>query len=287
MPYTKDSLQSVYSLSAEDVDATLKACQLPLDRDEYTDAEIKDRFDLIRQLCTNGEAADYEQAAELLQQHLQLNASESSTDVDVSNTDQSAVKPETDAKKPRKKFTKPVDISQLLAQARHQVAKVTLHEAMQILLACGLPEQDEYSPSECDRFLEACDLIKKQNKSFEEVAQHFGVTTDSPAQFEDVDTSELLQQLGETTALLGQEERDLIREMVRQKAKGDMAGLPKLYLQSLIEEMKSPQFQQEWQQLRDAFKARVMGKKPTSPAFPPQLPLRSLPSTSENGSTSE
>ncbi|BAY95702.1 MULTISPECIES: hypothetical protein [unclassified Tolypothrix] len=182
--------------------------------------------------------------------------------------------------------TEPKDISQLLALAKERVGtRITLSESLEILLSCGLQDQDEYNQAQCLRFLEACDLIKKQNKSVEEVAQHFGVTTDSPG-LEDVDTSELLQQLGETTALLGEEERELIREMVRQKAKGDMAGLPKLYLQSLIEEMKSPQFQQEWQQLRDAFKARIMGKKPTSPTFPHQLPLMSLPPTSENGSTS-
>ncbi|AUB36050.1 hypothetical protein COO91_01949 [Nostoc flagelliforme CCNUN1] len=93
--------------------------------------------------------------------------------------------------------------------------------------ACGLQDQDEYNQAQCDRFLEACDLIKNQRKSFEEVAQYFGLNNSTP----DVDTDELLQQLGDTTALLGEEERELIREMVRQKAKGDMAGLPKLYLQ--------------------------------------------------------
>jgi uncharacterized membrane-anchored protein YhcB (DUF1043 family) len=287
MPYTKDSLQSVYSLSAEDVEATLKACQLPLDRDEYTDTEIKNRFDVIRQLCTNGSAADYEQAAELLQQHLEVAASDLPSDSDSSDADQSDAKQETDIKQSRKKFPKSLDISQLLAKARRQVAKVTLLEATQILQACGLPEQDEYSQPECDRFLEACDLIKNQNKSFEDVAKHFGLNTNDSTPDLDVDTDQLLQQLGETTALLGVEERELIREMVRQKAKGDMAGLPKLYLQSLLEEMRSSDFQQEWQQLRNAFRDKVMGKKLTSPALPSPQRLMSLPPTSENGSTSE
>lgn len=160
-------------------------------------------------------------------------------------------------------------------------AKISLGESLSILQACQ--DQNEYNQAECDRFLEACDLIKNQHKSFDEVAQHFGLNNSTP----DVDADELLQQLGDTTALLDESERELIKEMVRQKAKGDMAGLPKLYLQSLLEEMKSPAFQQEWQQLREAFRAKVMGKKPISPVFQPQPPLMSLPSTLENGSTSE
>jgi hypothetical protein len=258
MPYTKEALQNMYALSTEDVNASLEICGLPVDKQEYGDEEIA--------------AVDFQQAVDLVKQQ---NSNTSTT-------------PENDAPEGKKKRkTKPLDTTELLAKARDKGIKLTLVETMQVLQACGLSEKEEYSQSECLRFLEACDLIKKQHKSVEEVAQHFGVTTDSPPQFEDVDTSELLQELGETTALLGEEERELIREMVRQKAKGDMAGLPKLYLQSLIEEMKSSQFQQEWQQLRDAFKARIMGKKPTSPAFPPQPPLMSLPPTSENGSTSE
>ncbi|WP_414756123.1 hypothetical protein [Anabaena sp. CCY 9910] len=261
MPYTKEALQNMYALSAEDVSATLEVCGLPVDKEEYGDEEIA--------------AVDFQQAVELVkQQH--------------SDTSTTSTAPENEAPEGKKKRKiKPLDITELLAKARDKGFKLTLLETMQVLQACGLPEQDEYSQPECDRFLEACDLIKKQHKSFEDVAQHFGLSTNDSTPEGDIDTDQLLEELGDTTALLGVEERELIREMVRQKAKGDMAGLPKLYLQSLVEEMKSSQFQQEWQKLREAFKARVMGKKPTSPAFPPQPPLMSLPPTSENGSTSE
>lgn len=40
MPYTKVALQNLHTLSLEDVDATLNACGLAKDRDEYTDEEI-------------------------------------------------------------------------------------------------------------------------------------------------------------------------------------------------------------------------------------------------------
>ncbi|MBD2254793.1 hypothetical protein [Nostoc parmelioides] len=258
MPYTKEALQNMYALSAEDVNATLEVCGLPVDKEEYGDEEIA--------------AVDFQQAVELVKQQ---------------NSDTSST-PENDAPEGKKKRkSKPLDTTELLAKARDKGIKLSLLETMQVLQSCGLSEKDEYSQAECDRFLEAGDLIKKQSKSVEEVAQHFGLSTNDSMPEADVDTDALLQELGDTTALLGEEERELIREMVRQKAKGDMAGLPKLYLQSLLEEMRSPQFQQEWQQLREAFKAKVMGKKQTSPIFPLQPPLMSLPPTSENGSISE
>ncbi|MBD2303442.1 hypothetical protein [Nostoc sp. FACHB-190] len=260
MPYTKEALQNMYSLSPEDVKAALEICELSTDQEEYSDEEIT--------------AVDFQQAVELVkQQHSQASATPEN---DVTET-----------KKRRK--AKPLDITELLGKARNKGFKLTLMEAMQVLQACGLEEKDEYSSAECDRFLEAGDLIKNQGKSVQEVAQHFGLTTDtnaSPSNL-DADTDTLLEQLGETTALLGQEERELIREMVKQKAKGDMAGLPKLYLQSLLEEMRSPEFQNEWQQLRNAFKDKIMGKKPTSPIFPQPQPLMSLPPTSDNGLVSE
>lgn len=275
MPYTKEALQNLYSLSLEDVNATLVACGLSTDCDEYADEEIQSGFDTVRQYFTSERVKDYQQATDLFRQELEVK-------------EQAQNSPKSKGKKSKQQKNEPaaesLDISALLSTARERVgAKITLSESLSILLSCGLQDQDEYNQAECLRFLEACDLIKKQNKSFEEVAQHFGLNNSTP----DLDTDELLNQLGDTTALLGESERELIREMVRQKAKGDMAGLPKLYLQSLLEEMKSSQFQQEWQQLRDAFKARIMGKKPTSPGFPPQKPLISLPPTSENGSTSE
>ncbi|MBD2438860.1 hypothetical protein [Nostoc sp. FACHB-110] len=258
MPYTLEALQNMYSLSSEDVKAALEISSLPIDKAEYSDEEIA--------------AVDFEQAVELVkQQHSQVFAT-SEHDA-------------TEGKKRRK--AKPLDITELLSKARNKGFKLTLMEAMQVLQACGLEEKDEYSQAECDRFLEAGDLIKNQHKSFEQVAQHFGLAANGSTSQADVDTDELLDQLGQATALLGEEERELIREVVRQKAKGDMAGLPKLYLQSLLEEMRSPEFQGEWQQLRTAFKDKIMGKKQTSPIFPQPQPLMSLPPISGNGSASE
>ncbi|MBD2302244.1 hypothetical protein [Nostoc sp. FACHB-190] len=275
MPYTKEALQNIYSLSVEDVNATLSACGLSPDCDEYADEDIQSGFDTVRQYFTSERVTNYQEATNLFQQELEVRQ-------------QSENSPKPKGKKfklgKNEVTAEPLDISALLSTVKERVGmKITLGESLSILQACGLQDQDEYDKAQCDRFLEACDLIKNQNKSLDEVAQHFGISNSAA----DVDTDKLLDELGETTALLGEEERQLIQEMVRQKAKGDMSGLPKLYLQALLEEMRSPQFQQEWQELRNGFKSRVMGKKPTSPIFQPQPPLMSLPPTSENGSTSE
>lgn len=270
--YRQEELSN--SITAEEIIRTLSLCGIP-QKEEYTEDEA-DRFRECRQLIEQGKTDS--EVMELLKQNEAVTTRampkpkklKNSTSSDTSHSDEPSL-------------DEPKDISQLLLLAKELVgAKITLGESLAILQACGLKDQDEYNQAECDRFLDACDLIKNQDKSLEEVAQHFGITTDNSTS-NDVDTDKLLEQLGDTTALLGEEERELIREMVRQKAKGDMAGLPKLYLQSLLEEMRSPQFQQEWQQLRDAFRAKVMGKKPASPIFPQQQPLMSLPPTSENG----
>lgn len=67
MPYTKETLQSVYSLSPAEIDNTLKACGLSLDQQEYSDFDIESKFDLIRQYFHSQQVTDYEQAARLLQ----------------------------------------------------------------------------------------------------------------------------------------------------------------------------------------------------------------------------
>jgi len=47
-----------------------------------------------------------------------------------------------------------------------------LTEVVQIFDICGPPDQEQYTSAEGNRFLEACELIKKQNKTYEEVAKH-------------------------------------------------------------------------------------------------------------------
>lgn len=67
MPYTKEALQNLYSLSVEDVNATLSACGLSTDCNEYADEEIQSGFDTVRQYFTSERVSDYQQATDLFQ----------------------------------------------------------------------------------------------------------------------------------------------------------------------------------------------------------------------------
>jgi hypothetical protein len=61
---------TLYSLSQEDVEQSLIAAQLTLERDTYTDEEIQLRFDVVRSYFNQEQASDYTTAAELFKQHL-------------------------------------------------------------------------------------------------------------------------------------------------------------------------------------------------------------------------
>jgi len=157
------------ALSPEDISQTLKACGLP-EKDEYTEDEV-DRFKECRTLLEQGKT--YKQAAAHFRRQ------------DKSKQQTGEVETETQL----------LDISELLAIASEQVGtRISLTEAVQILDNCGLPDQEQYTSSEGDRFLEACDLIKNQNKTYEEVAIHFGKTN---PEFElKADMQEILSMVG-------------------------------------------------------------------------------------------
>ena len=92
------------------------------------------------------------------------------------------------------------ECSQLLALACGQLqTNISLIEAGKILLSCGLPEVEQYTTTEGDRFIEACSLFK-QGKTLEEVAFHFGVAPDSSTLVEEVHG--LLGQVSSTQANL-------------------------------------------------------------------------------------
>jgi hypothetical protein len=78
MPYTKETLQNVYSLTPEEVDATLTACGLTLEQEEYSDSDIESKFDKVRDYFQSQQVTDYEQAAQKLQTQISSTTSESS-----------------------------------------------------------------------------------------------------------------------------------------------------------------------------------------------------------------
>lgn len=145
------------NLDSEQIVCTLEACSLE-DKQDFTEDEFA-RIEYCRSLVEQGKT--YKQAAAQFRK-------------------QDKLKPPGDAQA----NTNTLEMSELLAVAGEQVGgKISLIEAGKILVACDLPDKEEYTGVECDRFVEACVLVKQQGKTYQEVAAHFGVATapdDSP-----------------------------------------------------------------------------------------------------------
>ncbi|WP_013334972.1 hypothetical protein [Gloeothece verrucosa] len=52
-------------------------------------------------------------------------------------------------------------------------------ELVNLLQCCGLPEKDEYAQDEFETFLSACQLYKKEGKTYAEIAAHFKIEPES------------------------------------------------------------------------------------------------------------
>ena len=193
MPYTKADLQDKFNLSESDVVETLKACGLSTTRTKYSDSDIDTNFEMIRSYFDQGLATDYTVAADLFKQQ--------TTEFEQSD--------------------KLVQISELLTLASEQVGtRISLTEAIQILDSCGLPDKDEYTSLEGDRFLEACKLIKQQNKSYEEVAKHFGIDGSTSKSEPDDLQQHLVEQIGGSAIAMDEDLLRLVNKITAKQASG-------------------------------------------------------------------
>lgn len=202
MSYTKELLQQTYSLSVEDVDATLTASGLPIDQSEYSNEEIQSRFEPIRELIKLGKT--YKQAAAHFQRQQKKRA------------DQAELTP--------------MNILSLLAHINSEYSiELELTEAIEIMTACGLsPNQKEYSQLECERLVEACDFIKEQGQSHQQVAAHFGLV-----QPED-QTQQIAEFFGEEASISEDELVNLVDNITLQRAQNIPGLVNQIYLKNVI-----------------------------------------------------
>ena len=125
-----------------------------------------------------------------------------------------------------------LEISELLSLASTQCeTRITLKEAAVILDSCGLPDTEFYTSEQGDRFLEACDLIKKENKTYQEVAAHFGVGGDLLAS--DRMGDDIEAPIESTASNLDISGNGIVSEVMRSKAKADASAAASMYLQHL------------------------------------------------------
>lgn len=228
MPYTKQELITLYSLQEEEVNQTLTAAELSVESESYTDEQIQTGFDLIRSYFSSGQVSDYAAAAELFKQHQaqqQLEAKPQAKAKKIALGNKLASQ-----KEPNTQECVSLNVLELIDLATKEcLVKVELVEAIQIMPLCGLlPNQSEFAPNECERFVLACDLIKKQNKSYEEVAAHFGVGSSSKTRVNN--PQQLLELLGDSTIVIDENLMDLINKITAKQANG--VNLHKLVRQS-------------------------------------------------------
>lgn len=250
MPYSKELLQQTYSLSLDDVDATLRACTLPLEQSEYSDEEIRLRFEPIRELIKLGKS--YKQA----EAHFQKQ-SKKSTD--------------------KAEFT-PMNILEMLTHINLEYGiKLELTEALEIITACGLsPNQKEYQQLECERFLEACDLMKSQNQTYLDVANHFGVSFNSD------DTEQIAEFFGEEASVSEDELVNLVDNITLQRAQNIPGLVNRMYLKNVIRtlEENKQDIKSFYSGLEQRILERIQGKSRLKTLMGNQWQMTDLPPSS-------
>lgn len=255
MSYTKELLQQTYSLSVEDIDATLTASGLPFDQPEYSDEEIQSRFDVIRQLIKLGKT--YKQAAAHFQRQQK--------------------------KSVEKAEFPPMNILEMLTHINLEYGiGLELTEAIEIMAACGLsPNQKEYRQLECDRFLEACDLIKEQGLTYQDVAAHFGINNngtnhDSNAQY-------LTDQITNVAVTSEAGLAHLVDQVTEKRAEHVSGLVNQMYLKNVISKLASSQdeIKSFYAGLEERILDQIEGKSPIKAIMQGQWQITPLPSFSE------
>lgn len=197
------------NLDSEQIGSTLEACSLE-DKQEFTEDEFA-RIQHCRSLVEQ-QGKTYKQAAAQFRK-------------------QDKVKQTGDAQPD----TNSLELSELLTLASDQVGtRISLIEAGKILSACGLPDKEQYTGVECDHFIEACTLIKQQDKTYEEVAAHFGIAQQNKTNAHSVVLEEV---------------RQLLSQPAFSQAEEIRAALPQMAVEQL-EEIKALFWQMTAQRLR-------------------------------------
>lgn len=274
MPYTKQDLQALYTLSLEDVEQSLVSAKLPLERETYTDEEIQNGFDVIRNYFNSGQVSDYGAAASLFEQ-------QSGNDL----------QPElqTKAKKSKnvKKSSASLSISELLSLASEQTGtRISLSEAGEILRVCDLADdQDYYSQVECERFLSACVLMKNR-----------GVSGADDAGADNLE--QVVERIGDSAVSTKLGLANLIDKVTEKQAEEIPGMVRNSFLKHVSHQLLESQANNDifFAQLEERIMKQVEGKSRTRSLraerewkeLPPSSPRQmSLPEGSENGTTDE
>ncbi len=260
----------VAALSLEDFSASLAACGLS-DKDEYTDDE-GDNFQECRALIDRGKS--YDEARLLLLQNGIVTAT---VDQLTEGNTHSKAKKSSKGKKP----ALAMDFNSLRTWVSEEVSAISPIELGRIIQACGLPDQEEYVQDECARVRDAAQMLKKQSKTYTEIAILFGKTTGE-------EESDPVQQVDRVVSAMETQASELTDELLQQRAQNQALTDAQRYMLYYAKAAESgEQVQEFWARLRDHAKARLAGK-PQARLFraEPQTTLI-LPSSPNSMNSSE
>lgn len=257
MSYTKQDLQNLHSLSYEDVNATFAACGLSTEQNEYTDEQIESGFNVIRKYFNDAQVTDYSAAAQMFNQQ-QSAAGEPKTKKK-SRSNKSNNSTELDANATTGESNN-FDISQLLALATQECeTRISLTEAGKILAACNLPDKEAYTSVECDHFIEACTLIKQQGKTYEEVAEQFGVVSQGKSNAHNILLDEVRQLLSQPAFSQAEQIREALPQMAVEQLEEIKALFWQMTAQRLRQYVDSGQLEAEIRQASKSVLATSSG----------------------------
>ncbi len=293
MPHTISDLISSRNLSEADVNATLAAAGLPLDAGEYSDEDIRDKFDAVRGLFDERQVSDYDSAKEMFASQTASKSSKGrspkvSTESNKNRKSQKNSTPNSNSSLPPSTSGQQgsvasedsiansgeaiLSVSELLNRAKELLGlKLTLKEALSILESCGLADKEYYTEVESDRFIATCGIVTN------------GGTQDIGSRLQDATAAVEMGLIG------------LVNEVTSERAKHIPALVNQLYMQNVALSLAENEGQIEsfFLQLKNSILEGVEGKSPlrsivevewTQAALPesPPLPNPSL-KTSENG----
>ncbi len=257
------------ALSPEDFSASLAACGLP-DKDEYTDDE-GDKFLECRTLINQGKSYD-EVGLLLLQNGIVPATVDQQTEV---NT-HSKAKKSSKGKKP----ALAMDFDSLRTWVSEEVSAISPIELAHIIQACSLPDQKEYDQIECERVLCAAQMLKKQSKTYTEVAAHFSKTSGE-------EESDPVQQVDRVVGAMETQASQLTDELLQHRAEAQALTDAQRYMLYYAKAAESgEQVQEFWARLRDHAKARL-GGKPQARLIRAEQSTLILPSSPNSMNSSE
>ncbi|RCJ31941.1 hypothetical protein A6769_29445 [Nostoc punctiforme NIES-2108] len=270
------------NLSPSEISRTLRLSGIP-EKELYTENDA-DRFRECRTLIEQG--GNDEEVMALLSPIVDNALSETQGN--------SSSSTKNGGKKQGKKAQSPLDITELLVIARERGYKIALSQALLILQVCGLSEQDEYSPDECERFLETYKSIKEQNKSFEEVASELAALNESGIS-EQLKLDAVIENVSEKAVAARDDLSNLIDRITAAEAEEITGLVQSLYLKNVALKLQQSDSENNlFAQLEERIMARIAEKKQqraqlsgmnweTTPSLPSSpMPMLS-PNVSKNG----